>query len=63
MPGLVVKVLAAVGQGIKRGERLIVLEAMKMENDVKSPRDGKVAKIAVGPGDPVEGGRELLTIE
>lgn len=63
MPGLVVKVLAEVGQDVKRGERLIVLEAMKMENDVKAPRDGKVAKIAVNTGDPVEGGRELLTIE
>jgi len=63
MPGLVVKILVEQGQEVKRGERLIVLEAMKMENDVKSPRDGKVAKIAVGTGDPVEGGRELLTIE
>jgi biotin carboxyl carrier protein len=63
MPGLVVKVLAAEGQEVKRGERLIVLEAMKMENDVKSPRDGRIAKIAVQTGDPVEGGRELLTIE
>ena len=63
MPGLVVKVLVEPAQEVKRGERLIVLEAMKMENDVKAPRDGKVAKIAVNTGDPVEGGRELLTIE
>jgi biotin carboxyl carrier protein len=63
MPGLVVKVLHEVGDDVKKGDRLIVLEAMKMENDVKAPRDGKIVKIAVGTGDPVEGGRELLTIE
>jgi biotin carboxyl carrier protein len=55
--------MATVGQEVKRGDRLIVLEAMKMENDVKSPRDGRIVKIAVCTGDPVVGGRELLTIE
>ena len=63
MPGLVVKVTTEVGQDVKKGERLLVLEAMKMENDVKAPRDGKVTKLAVGPGDVVEGGRELAVIE
>lgn len=63
MPGLVVKVTVEAGQDVKKGDRLLVLEAMKMENDVKAPRDGKVTKLAVGAGDVVEGGRELATIE
>ena len=63
MPGLVVKILITEGQEVKRGDRLVVVEAMKMENDVKSPRDGRVVRIAVQAGDAVEGGRELLTVE
>jgi biotin carboxyl carrier protein len=63
MPGLVVKVLASEGDEVKKGDRLLVVEAMKMENDVKAPRAGTVTKIAVKAGDPVEGGRELLVIE
>ena len=63
MPGLVVKILTAEGESVKRGDRLVVVEAMKMENDVKAPRDGRVVKIAVQTGDAVVGGRELLVIE
>jgi len=63
MPGLVVKVLVAEGDTVKKGDRLLVLEAMKMENDVKAPAPGKISKLAVKTGDVVEGGRELATIE
>lgn len=63
MPGLVVKVLVAVGASVQKGERLLVLEAMKMENDVKTPRDGTVVAISVKPGEAVNGGAELLVIE
>jgi len=63
MPGLIVKVLAEVGQDVKKGERLLILEAMKMENDVKAPRDGTLTKLNVGQGDAVEGGKELAVIE
>ena len=63
MPGLVVKVLVAPGAAVRKGDRLIVLEAMKMENDVRSPRDGAVASVAVSPGQAVEAGRELMLIE
>ncbi len=63
MPGLVVKVLVESGQDVLKGERLLILEGMKMENDVKSPRAGRVAEIAVAAGDVVEGGRELFVIE
>ena len=63
MPGLIVKILVTADQEVKRGDRLIVIEAMKMENDVKALRDGRVTKISVEEGSPVKGGQELLTIE
>jgi biotin carboxyl carrier protein len=63
MPGLVVKILVAPGDKVDKGQRLLVLEAMKMENDVKAPRAGKIAAISVDAGQPVNGGAELLAIE
>jgi len=63
MPGLVVKVLVALGEEVTKGQRLVVLEAMKMENDVKAPRPGRVTNVAVDAGQPVNGGAELLVIE
>ena len=63
MPGLIVKILVEVGQEVKKGDRLLILEAMKMENDVKAPRPGKVTSLSVAPGQAVEGGRELAIIE
>jgi pyruvate carboxylase subunit B len=63
MPGLVVKILVAVGDTVTQGQRLLVLEAMKMENDVKASRDGQIASVAVVAGQPVESGAELMVIE
>lgn len=63
MPGLVVKLTAEEGQEVKKGDRILILEAMKMENDVKAPRDGTITKLSVATGDTVEGGRELAIIE
>lgn len=63
MPGLVVKVLVETGAQVQKGDRLLVLEAMKMENDVKAPRGGRVSSIAVSAGQAVVGGRELAIIE
>lgn len=63
MPGKVVKVLTAVGDSVKKGEQLLLLEAMKMETVVTAPRDGKVAQVLVRPGDPVAGGDLLLRLE
>ncbi len=63
MPGLVKGVLVAEGDQIKNGQRLVVLEAMKMENDITSPRDGRVTGIHVTQGATVEGGKPLVTIE
>ena len=60
MPGLVLNILVEEGQEIKKGNALIVLEAMKMENILKSPADGKVKKVAVKKGVAVEKGQILI---
>ncbi len=54
MPGLVLNVLVAEGDEVKKGESLLVLEAMKMENMIKSPTDGLIKKVSVKQGDKVE---------
>lgn len=63
MPGRVVKVLAPEGTVVSRGEGILVLEAMKMENELKAPRDGTVTRVTVSEGEGVEGGAHLATIE
>lgn len=63
MPGRIVKVLCDDGCEVKAGDGIIVLEAMKMENELKAPRDGRVVNIAVEEGQGVEGGAHLATIE
>jgi biotin carboxyl carrier protein len=63
MPGKVVKVLVAVGEDVKAGQGVVVVEAMKMENELKSPKDGKVKAVAVKEGQAVEAGQSLITLE
>ncbi len=63
MPGKVVKVLVAVGDEVVEGQGLVVVEAMKMENEMKSPRDGKVVEIHVREGQAVENGAKLASVE
>jgi biotin carboxyl carrier protein len=63
MPSLVVKVEVAVGEQVKAGQGLMILEAMKMENEIKSSRAGTVKSIHVKPGNPVEKGALLLEFE
>ncbi len=63
MPGRVVKVLKKVGDIIKEGDGLIVVEAMKMESELKSSIDGKVSEISVKDGDTVDLGAHLITVE
>jgi biotin carboxyl carrier protein len=60
--GTVVRWTAAVGQPVRRGETVCVVEAMKMENEVPAHRDGTVAAIRVAPGDPVRVGTVLAEI-
>jgi biotin carboxyl carrier protein len=54
MPGLVLKILRQVGDNISRGETVMILEAMKMENEIKSNIDGIITEIHVSEGKPVE---------
>lgn len=63
MPGTIMSVKVAVGDEVKRGQPLIVLEAMKMENDIVAPKDGTVAAIAVKKGDNVNSNSLLVTIQ
>jgi biotin carboxyl carrier protein len=60
MPGMVLKVLVEEGAEVKKGENLFVLEAMKMENIIKSPADVTVKIIKIKPGDKVEKGQILM---
>jgi pyruvate carboxylase subunit B len=62
MQGMVLKVLVRVGEAVKKGDPLMVLEAMKMENPIASPRDGKVTEIFVDTGDVVASGDVLLVV-
>lgn len=62
MPGTILDVKVAVGDSVKAGQALFVLEAMKMENDVNSPSDGKVLSINTTKGTAVETGTVLAVI-
>ncbi|MCC2672653.1 MAG: biotin carboxyl carrier protein [Armatimonadetes bacterium] len=62
MPGLVVRVLVEVGQEVAAGTGVVVLEAMKMENELKAPASGVVGAVKVGPGEPVEKGQVLVEL-
>jgi biotin carboxyl carrier protein len=62
MPGRVVKVLVAKGDSVEVGQGLVVLEAMKMENEVRARVAGTVAVVHVAAGDTVEGSAKLLTL-
>jgi biotin carboxyl carrier protein len=63
MPGKVVRVLVEAGQEIAAGASLLVVEAMKMQNEMKSPRAGVVVSVNVGAGDTVEAGQLLVAVE
>jgi glutaconyl-CoA/methylmalonyl-CoA decarboxylase subunit gamma len=63
MPGLVKDVLVSPGDAVTRGQRVLVLEAMKMENDISAPRDGIVKTVYVQPGTVIEAGKPLISIE
>jgi biotin carboxyl carrier protein len=60
MPGRVTRILVAEGDTVRKGTGLLILEAMKMENEIQAPADGTVDRIFVTAGQTVEGGAELL---
>jgi len=63
MPGRVVQVLAAPGDEVQEGQPILVLEAMKMQNEIKAPQAGKIARVCFRAGDYVEASSILFTVE
>lgn len=63
MPGRVVRLVRREGDEVKKGDGLLILEAMKMENEICAPASGRITRIFVSDGQTVEGGAELLMIE
>jgi biotin carboxyl carrier protein len=63
MPGLVVSIPVTEGQEVKKGQVLLILESMKMQNELKAPRDGKISRIRVKPGESVEQKQALLSVQ
>jgi biotin carboxyl carrier protein len=63
LPGKVVGILRGPGEAVREGEGVLLVEAMGMENEVRSPKDGKVVEIAVGVGQSVDGGAVLAVVE
>ena len=63
LPGVIIDVKVNVGDTVVKGQTVAILEAMKMENNINTDRDGKVASIAVAKGDTVADGAVLITLE
>jgi biotin carboxyl carrier protein len=63
MPGRIMRVLVAKGDRVAKGAGLLILEAMKMENEIQSPADGIVDAVHVEPGQTVDAGAELVHVE
>lgn len=62
MPGLILNVLVQEGEHIVKGQTVVILESMKMENELRAGRDGVVTRVQVGVGDSVEKNQELVAI-
>lgn len=62
LPGLIREVLVAEGDQVKKGQKIMVLEAMKMENEINADSDGTIISLLVAKGDSVQGGDPLATI-
>lgn len=62
LPGVILQVLVKDGEAVKRGQKLLVLEAMKMENDILAEADGTVTKVLVQQGDSVLEGADLVVM-
>lgn len=63
MPGKVVRILAPAGTAVEAGQGVLVIEAMKMQNEMKSPKKGTIKKLTVKEGAPVEAGQVLAEVE
>jgi len=63
MPGKVIRVLVAAGETVEEGQGLVVVEAMKMQNEMKSPKSGRVAEVRARPDATVAAGEILIVVE
>ena len=63
MPGKVVRLLVSEGQAVETGQGLAVVEAMKMQNEIKSPKSGQVKNLFISEGQTVVAGQEIIVIE
>lgn len=63
MPGTILNINVKEGETVKKGQILLILEAMKMENEIVSPRDGKIAGIVVSKGTSVNTGDDMVIVE
>lgn len=63
LPGVVIDISVTVGQSVKKGDKLLVIEAMKMENEIPCETAGTIAEILVKKGDTVDGDQVLMTIK
>ena len=63
IPGLILELFVQPGETVKPGQSLLILEAMKMQNHVKAPREGTIKKLHVSPGDTVPRGQLLVEFE
>lgn len=63
LPGVILDLRVNVGDTVKKGDTLLVLEAMKMENNIQATSDGKITKVSIQKGDSVLEGAELIVIE
>jgi biotin carboxyl carrier protein len=63
MPGMIVSIPVSENQSIEKGQVLVILESMKMQNELKSPRDGIVSRIRIKPGESVEQRQTLLSVK
>ena len=62
LPGVILSIDCKVGDAVKRGQKLLILEAMKMENTINADRDGKIVEIKVNKGDSVLEGADIVVI-
>jgi biotin carboxyl carrier protein len=63
MPGRIVRVLVAAGDEVQAGQGCVVIEAMKMQNELKAPKSGKITRLSAAVGDTVAAGATLLVVE
>lgn len=62
LPGVIVDIMVKVGDEVKKGQKILILEAMKMENNINADRDGKIVEIKVNKGDSIMEGTDLVII-